>query len=195
MWCGMYRTGKYVQFYASDLQKNVMRKVKDNRWGIVAVVGAITAGLVIFLLVKKHYLVPNVLKDKLLHPNQEFIPVEDILDDRATVIFFYATWCPHSKKAMPEWKRFRQRTFGDPLRTNKVEFEEIDGDNEDNQSLMKIYKVESFPAVRLKANGKTYTYEGKVTETTLTTFLEKFVPVVAEEDDGKASEPIDEVLP
>jgi thiol-disulfide isomerase/thioredoxin len=189
----MYRTGKYVQFYASDLQKNVMRKIKDNRWGIVAIVGALAAGLVIFFLVKKHYLVPSVLKDKLLHPNQEFIPTEDVLDDRATVLFFYATWCPHSKKAMPEWKRFRQRTFGDPLRYNKIEFEEIDGDSEDNEALVKIYKVEAFPAVRLKANGKTYTYEGRVTETTLTSFLEKFVPTIAKEDDddSKESKPLD----
>lgn len=189
----MYRTGKYVQFYASDLQKNVMRKVKDNRWGIVAIVGALAAGLVIFFLVKKHYLIPSVLKDKLLHPNQEFIPTEDVLDDRATVLFFYATWCPHSKKAMPEWKRFRQRTFGDPLRYNKIEFEEIDGDSEDNEALVKIYKVEAFPAVRLKANGKTYTYEGRVTETTLTSFLEKFVPTIAKEDDddSKESKPLD----
>lgn len=190
----MYRTGKYVQFYASDLQKNLMRKVKDNRWGIVTIVGALATGLVIFFLVKKHYIIPSVLKDKLLHPNQEFIPAEDVLDDRATVLFFYATWCPHSKKAMPEWKRFRQRTFGDPLRYNKIEFEEIDGDSEDNEALVKIYKVDAFPAVRLKANGKTYTYEGKVTETTLTSFLEKFVPTIAKEDDddSKESKPLDE---
>ena len=189
----MYRTGKYVQFYASDLQKNVMRKIKDNRWGIVAIVGALASGLVIFFLVKKHYLVPSVLKDKLLHPNQEFIPTENVPDDRATVLFFYATWCPHSKKAMPEWKRFRQRTFGDPLRYNKIEFEEIDGDSEDNEALVKIYNVDTFPAVRLKANGKTYTYEGRVTETTLTSFLEKFVPTIAKEDDddSKESKPLD----
>jgi thiol-disulfide isomerase/thioredoxin len=189
----MFRNDNYVQFYVNDIRKKFMRNIIDNRWNIVTIISALVISIIIFFILKKHYILPNFLKGKMLNPNQEFIPSEKIYDDRATVLFFYATWCPHSKKAMPEWKRFRQRTFGDPLRYNKIEFEEIDCNNDDNDTLLKIYNIDSFPAVRLKANGKTYIYEGKVTETTLTSFLEKFVPILSKQNNTKESLSIDSI--
>jgi hypothetical protein len=76
---------------------------------------------------------------------------------------------------MPHWQRFKQRLQADSKRFNRIEFEEINGDDEDNSSVLKGFNIDAFPLVRLVYNNKTIRFEGKITENNLLSFVEQFV--------------------
>jgi thiol-disulfide isomerase/thioredoxin len=64
-------------------------------------------------------------------------------------MFFYADWCPWSKKARPQWDAFRDDLKRQPVTFggNHVVFEEIDGDVEVEKR--KQYGVSAYPAFKL----------------------------------------------
>lgn len=165
----------YAQFKLRDMNQFALKKLKANAKPISYVAGSVAFGLVVFLILKRFYLAPNIRVNKLLHPNQEFIPLDPNLGNLAKMYLFYATWCPHSKKAMPEWERFKFRVKGNNVQYNTVEFEEVDGDDEDNEQILKQFGIDSFPLVRMSYKGKIYQFEGKITENSLNGFLEEFV--------------------
>jgi thiol-disulfide isomerase/thioredoxin len=165
----------YAQFKLRDMNRIALKRLKANAKPISYVAGAVAFGLVVFGLLQHFYLAPNMRANKLLHPNQEFIPSDPSLGNRARMYLFYATWCPHSKKAMPEWNRFKSRVKGNNVQYNTVEFEEVDGDDEGNQQTLKQFGIDSFPLVRMSYKGKVYVFEGKITENSLNGFLEEFV--------------------
>lgn len=161
--------------YAVSIKNDALTLVKRNAWPIVYTTVAIVAGVLIFLFLKKYHLA-ELVRSKLMNPNREYIPEEASVDNYATLYMFYASWCPHSKKAMPEWKRFKRRMQADVKRHNALSFEEVDGDDEGSASVRKSFGIEAFPLVRMEANGKVYVFEGKITESNLVSFVERFVP-------------------
>ena len=162
------------EYTIANFQKETVKVLKDNAWSILYVILAIIIGLVIFLIVKRFHLT-NRIRASLMNPNREFIPMNDKIDTHAKLYLFYVVWCPHSKKAMPQWKRFKQRIQSDRKRFNQLEFEEIDGDNEENSAILKGFNIDAFPLVRLVHNHKTIKFEGKITEDNLLSFVEHFI--------------------
>lgn len=165
----------YAQFKLRDMNRIAFKKLRANAKSISYVAGAVALGVVIFLLLRRFYLAPNWRANKLLHPNQEFIPADGSHRNRAKIYLFYATWCPHSKKAVLEWERFKSRVKGNNMQYNLVEFEEIDGDDEGNEQTLKQFGIDSFPLVRMSYKDTVYQFEGKITENSLNGFLEEFV--------------------
>lgn len=161
--------------YVVSLKNDALKTVKRNAWPILYTLVAIVAGILIFLFLKKYHLA-EMVRSKMMNPNREFIPVDASVDNYATLYLFYASWCPHSKKAMPEWTRFKKRFRSDAKRHNAVSFEEVDGDDEANTSVLKSFNIDAFPLVRMEANNKVYVFEGKITERNLNSFVEQFIP-------------------
>tara|TARA_B100000683_G_scaffold263230_1_gene291261 strand:+ start:252 stop:800 length:549 start_codon:yes stop_codon:yes gene_type:complete len=163
------------EYNLATLRKETTKKLKDNSWTILYFFLAVIVGVLIFLVVKRFHL-SNRIRASLMDPNREFIPADNNKNnDPAKIYLFYVVWCPHSKKAMPHWQRFKQRLQADPKRFNRIEFEEINGDDEDNSSVLKGFNIDAFPLVRLVYNNKTIRFEGKITENNLLSFVEQFV--------------------
>ena len=110
-------------------------------------------------------------------PNKEFVPEEDSEEDTTTsmngtstnadMYFFYTTWCPHCKNAMPVWNKLKQETPS----VNNVKINYIEVDCDKDKDLAEKYKVEGFPTIKLVYNGRVIEYDAKPELDTLHQFL------------------------
>lgn len=78
-----------------------------------------------------------------------FAEQEGVLaNDKATVILFYAPWCPHCKDIMPKWnsleKKYKDHSR---LRVKKINCDEHQEEAEKNQ-------IEGYPTIILFKDGK-----------------------------------------
>ena len=100
--------------------------------------------------------------------------------------FFWASWCPHCTKAKPEWSQFKQEYHKKDLNGYEINCIDVQCDNDDNQDaqkfnernthLMEVFKVESFPTVKMVLNGdQTIDFDSKITKRTLDTFVSTVV--------------------
>jgi thiol-disulfide isomerase/thioredoxin len=97
-----------------------------------------------------------------------------------TVFFFSADWCPHCKKAHPEWQSFYDRYNNTVVNGMTISCMKMDcslpaESRPANVNVaMQKYKIEHFPTVVLLMDTMADTpieFEGKITETNLSTFL------------------------
>ena len=106
--------------------------------------------------------------------NNEFVSLgqtddsDNIIPKNATLYFFYTNWCPHCKKAQPEWLKLKDTTQGSVKGINIV-FKEIDCDKDTN--LADKFKVNGYPTIKLVYDNKIYDYDAKPDEDTLVQFL------------------------
>ena len=91
------------------------------------------------------------------------------------VYFFFADWCPHCKRAKPEWEAFKSQYDGTEINGYVIKCVEIDCTSDepssDVKSAMNKYGVSSFPTVKLIRDEQTIDFESKITRTTLTSFV------------------------
>jgi thiol-disulfide isomerase/thioredoxin len=96
-----------------------------------------------------------------------------------TIFLFHVDWCPHCKKAMPEWQMFSDHYNGTSLNGFQIECREVDCTKSDDptvKSLVDKYSLKQYPtviAVVPEKNGKEtrVDYEAKVKKQ----YLDQFV--------------------
>ena len=97
-----------------------------------------------------------------------------------TITMYHVVWCPHCKKALPDWKRFTDEYNGKNVNGSKIVCVDLDcTDNKDPKIKNLLEKepiIDSFPTVRgvmMGNDGKEITiqYKSKITKEN----LEKFV--------------------
>jgi thiol-disulfide isomerase/thioredoxin len=90
-----------------------------------------------------------------------------------TVYMFHVDWCPHCKKALPEWELFKNKYDGKEMNGYTIETVDIDCTNEtsDVTTALNKFKIESYPTIKMEKDGNIIEFESKITEST----LEKFV--------------------
>lgn len=73
-----------------------------------------------------------------------------------TLMFFYTTWCPHSRKALPEWTSLKSmgRTYGGKT----VQFRSLDGDSSKTETAR--YGIEAYPSLVLITSTSVVHYDG-----------------------------------
>jgi len=91
----------------------------------------------------------------------------------AVVYFFHVDWCPHCKKALPEWKNFVSKYDGKEINGYRIKCKDIDCTKEtsDITELINRYKIDSYPTIKLIKDSSTVDFESKITASS----LEKFV--------------------
>jgi thiol-disulfide isomerase/thioredoxin len=92
------------------------------------------------------------------------------------VYFFYATWCPHCKTALPKWKLFSDTTNGTLVNGSLITTHTIDCTNTDDPNVahyLNEYGVKGFPTVKASSNGTVVNFESKITDSTLTKFVQQ----------------------
>jgi thiol-disulfide isomerase/thioredoxin len=95
----------------------------------------------------------------------------------AEIMFFHADWCPHCKKAEPEWKTFSDKYNGKVVNGYTVKCTDInctDTEKAEIQASIQQYGVEHYPTVKLAKEDYIVDFDSKVTADT----LEKFIMAV-----------------
>ena len=87
----------------------------------------------------------------------------------AEIILFYVDWCPHCKTAKPEWDATKAQYDGTTKNGYKIVFTEINCTNENaqNEQMIKQYKVEGYPTIKLLKDGKVIDFDAKPTQNSL----------------------------
>ena len=88
----------------------------------------------------------------------------------AQVIFFFADWCPHCKKAKPEWQQFKEEYDGKEVNGHSISCQSIDCTKDQDQkttTLIKEYNIESYPTIIMIVGDNRIDYDSKVTKSGL----------------------------
>jgi protein disulfide-isomerase A1 len=97
---------------------------------------------------------------------------EELLKKEYAFIEFYAPWCPHCKKIVPDFEKLAKDVEADADLKDKVLIAKVDCDA--NQGVPGKYGVQGFPSIKLFKNGKPLKdYEGARTAEVMKSFLVK----------------------
>jgi thiol-disulfide isomerase/thioredoxin len=91
----------------------------------------------------------------------------------ATVFFFHVDWCPHCKKALPEWNKFKAQNDGKQINGYVVKCVDIDCTNETSDITRSIneYNISSYPTVKMLKENQKIEFDSKITSTALDSFV------------------------
>jgi len=95
----------------------------------------------------------------------------------AVLYFFHATWCPHSKKALPIIQNFEMKV--NKVNSADIKYRIIDGEKEEDLlnsfELKHKIKIDSFPTIYLEYNNDILEYNVNLNEDTLMQFLKTVI--------------------
>lgn len=94
-------------------------------------------------------------------------------DKEVNIFFFHVDWCPHCKKALPEWNAFKSQTDGKQVNGYLVKCVDMDCTNETSDITRAIneYKIDSYPTVKMLREEKVIDFDSKITTTSLNSFV------------------------
>ena len=93
----------------------------------------------------------------------------------ATIRMFKVDWCPHCKKALPEFQKVEDAYNGKVVNGYKLNFVVVDGEDPNNEALVNQFKIQGYPTIVLTKDGKNIEYDAKVDKPTLTKFINTMV--------------------
>jgi len=88
----------------------------------------------------------------------------------AQVLFFFADWCPHCKKAKPEWEQFKEEYDNKVINEYSISCQQVDCTDDKDQktaALIKQYRIESYPTIIMIVGDNRIDYDAKVTKSGL----------------------------
>ena len=90
-----------------------------------------------------------------------------------SVMFFHVDWCPHCKKAMPEWNNFKKQHNNKETNGYVVKCVDIDCTDEKSevQNMMNKYNIESYPTVKMLKDKNTIDFDSKISANALDYFV------------------------
>jgi hypothetical protein len=153
-----------VQKAGSSMMPSFMPKMSLSWPMIIAVmVSAVIMIGVVYMIYKQQF------------PTTSYKPNSQNTDasKEAEMILFYVDWCPHCKTAKPEWDQVKAEYQGKTINGYKVIFTEINCTNEsaEIENVIKTYKIEGYPTIKLIKDGQIIEYDAKPTKATMEQFL------------------------
>jgi thiol-disulfide isomerase/thioredoxin len=90
-----------------------------------------------------------------------------------TIFLFHVDWCPHCKKALPDWNSFVSNYDKKEINGYQIECIDVDCTNEtsDVTNAIEKYNIESYPTIKMLKNNQVIEFDSKITETTLEQFV------------------------
>jgi len=156
---------------AVNVGNKIISTVYNKKFFMIIIL--VAAFIALALYVYNVYVAPRL--QPAFVPNKEFVPTDDKAISSATIYFFFASWCPYSKKAKPVWDEVRTKHEGQKINGIRVEFKEVDGDKQeaDVTAFEEKYKVkiDGYPTIYLVKGDQVVTYNAKVTAANLSEFL------------------------
>ena len=142
-------------------------------------------GLVLVIAVS-YYVYKNVYLPRI--KNKKFKDVANTNPNQGgiTVFMFHVDWCPHCKKALPEWQMFSDQYNGTMLNGYQIECKEVDctkSDDPNIKSMLDKYDLKQYPTIiaMVPSSGgkdKRVDYDAKVKKE----YLDKFIVSVTTEN-------------
>lgn len=148
------------------IRQGFANMLQNKKLLIVIILAAIF--IVVAIWVYNSYVKPRV--DAAYLPNNEFIQADGGSNDTADLYFFYTTWCPHCKKALPVWEKFKENIEPTGVNGVKINFIEVDCDKDSDTA--QRFNVEGYPTIKLSHNKKVIEYDAKPDMETLNQFLQ-----------------------
>lgn len=149
-----------------DNIKNIVANIFNNKKLLVIILSIIIL-LGVALYVYNNYVKTNINKENKPYQTGEMNQTNDKV---AEVYFFYTEWCPHCKKAKPEWSKLVSSLENKEVNGYNLLFKSIDCDKE--ASLAEKFNVEGYPTIKLVKDGQVIEYDAKPNYETLTQFLQ-----------------------
>jgi len=115
----------------------------------------IIAGIAYYVYVKKYK-----IDEKEFIPNSEYIKEPK----KYECILFYTTWCPHCKKTLEEWDKYKLNH-----KNENNSFEVIDCDKRVDQA--EFYEIDSYPTIIMLYKNKKYIFDSNFTEESMDKFV------------------------
>jgi thiol-disulfide isomerase/thioredoxin len=149
---------------------SVVESVKQAASGVnVYVIGGILL-LFVCLVVYFKYFYNN---KPTFYANRENVPKNVDSNKTATLMLFYADWCPHCKNAKPEWDSLKNEYDQNQINGYTMSFVEYDCSEEtaEMSEIINKYNIESFPTIKLIKDNEIIEYDAKPTKSTMVQFL------------------------
>jgi thiol-disulfide isomerase/thioredoxin len=91
----------------------------------------------------------------------------------ATIFFFHVDWCPHCKKAQPEWNSFCTQNDGKEINGYQIKCVDVDCTQETPEVTRAInqYKIDSYPTIKMLRDENVIEFDSKITSSTLNSFV------------------------
>lgn len=154
----------------------IIEKVKDilKKIGIldfiqkyyIFIIILISLGFIVFIYVA--YKVYKYLK-----MNYKKVETFKTNDSTSKLMMFHVDWCPHCKKAIPDWNAFKSDFDG--LKINNSNLNVIDydvtDDTPENKLLIQKYNIKGYPSIILESKNNLLEMEVKPTKTNLEEFV------------------------
>ena len=93
----------------------------------------------------------------------------------ATIKLFKVDWCPHCKKALPQFQAVENEYNGKVVNGHKLHFVVVDGEDPANEATVNEHKIQGYTTIVLTKDGKNIEYDAKVDEATLKQFITTMV--------------------
>ena len=90
------------------------------------------------------------------------------------IFFFYATWCPHCKTALPEWSKFKEEYDGNDIGEYRIKCMDMNCTDDSNTKVtqtVKEFAVDSYPTVKAMKENIQIDFDAKVTKYNLEQFV------------------------
>ena len=145
------------------------------------ILGIITA---VLLMITYHvyttYAVPRLFKKN--PANMEYVREgENKFLNSLIVRFFYADWCPHSKKALVHWNSLREDEEvgnGSVVNGYKIKYELHDCSDENDantETRLNEFKVDGFPTIKVEKGSDIIEFDAKPDYEILKKFIKAMV--------------------
>jgi thiol-disulfide isomerase/thioredoxin len=97
------------------------------------------------------------------------------LNHTADLMYFFTDWCPHCKKAKPEWAKITEYLDSNKINNYNVHCIEYDCSKQtpDIEQLMDKYQIEGYPTIKLRLNGNIKTFDSNITYDNVIDFLKQ----------------------
>jgi thiol-disulfide isomerase/thioredoxin len=134
----------------------------DKPWVLFAILAIVVALIVVYFMYSSRT-TPVV--------------IESFGSDKAELMFFYTDWCPHCKTAKPVWESLKTTYETEKIGKKSIVFTEVNctEDKPEVEALMDEFNVEGYPTFKLVSEGKKYDFDAKPTESSLVSFMKKFL--------------------
>lgn len=94
-------------------------------------------------------------------------------NSEAQLYFFHVDWCPHCKKALPDWNQFKASHNGKEINGYKVKCIDLNCTDEtgDVTAAINKYSIDSYPTIKLVKDENTIDFDSKITASSLEQFV------------------------
>jgi thiol-disulfide isomerase/thioredoxin len=151
------------------IKKNLGKLMNYKYFFLILIVTIIF--IIAALYTYKQYVTPRINKNYVI--NKEFTAGSDPTNV-VEIYYFYTTWCPHCKKATPEWQGFKDQIGENEFNGYRINFLEVDCDKDTTTA--DKFKVKGYPTIKLVNENQIIEYDAKPNKENLMEFLKSSLP-------------------